>query len=130
MPLRREWEWAKWLPHFQHPDLRDGCGERRLLFGSPAELEMFLDQDPAGARQAWSQPSSSFSDSAGVSPLRVIVDDSCGTPEDWAGLTGAAGYAGTCFLRLASSAPTGRGRFGGWVEVLGGFCPGNPVPHQ
>ena len=28
------------------------------------------------------------SDSAGVSPLRVIVDDHCGTPEDWAGLTG------------------------------------------
>jgi type VII secretion protein EccCa/type VII secretion protein EccCb len=100
-----EWEWAKWLPHFQHADLRDGCGERRLLFGSPAELEMFFDQDPAGARQAWSQPSSSFSDTAGVSPLRVIVDDNCGTPEDWAGLTGAAGYAGTCFLRLASSAP-------------------------
>jgi type VII secretion protein EccCa/type VII secretion protein EccCb len=119
-----QWEWAKWLPHFQHPDLRDGCGERRLLFTSPAELELFFDQDPDGSRAAWSQPSSSFSDTAAVSPLRVIVDDHCGTPEDWAGLTGAAGYAGTCFVRLASSPPPrpGDALMGGskyWV----GFAP-------
>ena len=100
-----QWDWAKWLPHFQHPELRDGCGERRLLFGSPAELEVFFDQDPDGSRPAWSVPSSTLSDSAAVSPFRVIVDDDCGTPEDWAGLTGALGYAGTCFVRLASSPP-------------------------
>ena len=53
-----QWEWAKWLPHFQHESLRDGCGERRMLFSSPAELEVFFDQDAGGARAAWSPPSS------------------------------------------------------------------------
>jgi S-DNA-T family DNA segregation ATPase FtsK/SpoIIIE len=99
-----QWEWAKWLPHFQHETRRDGCGERRLLFSHPAELEAFLDEDPEGAREAWSPPSSSMS-AAGGPPLRVIVDDHCATPEDWAGLTGAAGYAQTCFVRLAPAVP-------------------------
>lgn len=101
-----EWEWAKWLPHFQHESRRDGCGERRLLFSSPAELEMFFDEDPGGAREAWSQPSSGLSAEATPAlPLRIIVDDNCATAEDWAGLTGATGYAGTCFIRLATVEP-------------------------
>ena len=102
-----QWEWAKWLPHFQHESLRDGCGERRMLFGSPAQLETFLlDAEPDGGREAWSAPSSSLSGgNKGVLPLRVIVDDNCATPEDWAGLTGALGYAGTCFIRLAADVP-------------------------
>lgn len=120
-----QWEWSKWLPHVQHSELRDGCGERRLLFDSPAALEMFLDQDPAGARQAWSQPSSSFNDSTGVLPLRIIVDDCCGTPEDWAGLTGATGYAGTCFVRIASSVPPrpAEATIGGGAKYWVGFSP-------
>jgi S-DNA-T family DNA segregation ATPase FtsK/SpoIIIE len=101
-----QWEWAKWLPHFQHETVRDGCGERRMLFSSPAELEAFFDADADGARAAWSPPSSSMSaGAAGVAPLRVIVDDQCATPEDWAGLTGAVGYAGTCFIRVARELP-------------------------
>jgi S-DNA-T family DNA segregation ATPase FtsK/SpoIIIE len=101
-----EWEWVKWLPHFQHESRRDGCGERRLLFSSPAELEMFFDDDPDGTRQAWTQPSSGLSAGAhSALPLRIIVDDNCATAEDWAGLTGATGYAGTCFLRLATGEP-------------------------
>lgn len=101
-----QWDWTKWLPHLQHDVRRDGCGERRLLFSSPAELEVFLDEDPAGARQAWTQPSSGLSASApSALPLRIIIDDNCGTPEDWAGLTGATGYAGTCFIRLATDEP-------------------------
>ena len=101
-----QWEWAKWLPHFQHETLRDGCGERRMLFASPAQLEAFFDQDCDGARGAWSPPSSTMSaGGAGALPLRVIVDDNCATPEDWAGLTGAAGYAGTCFIRVAEVVP-------------------------
>jgi S-DNA-T family DNA segregation ATPase FtsK/SpoIIIE len=102
-----QWEWAKWLPHFQHESSRDGCGERRLLFTSPAELETFFDEDPDASRPAWSQPSSGLSAGAqtGALPLRIIVDDNCATPEDWAGLTGATGYAGTCFIRVASAEP-------------------------
>ncbi|GAA2424359.1 type VII secretion protein EccCa [Mycolicibacterium llatzerense] len=98
-----EWEWAKWLPHLQHATMRDGCGERRMLFTSPAELEAFLDEAGEGNREAWRAPSSGLS--ASTLPLRVIIDDGCGSPEEWAGLTGATGYTGDCFIRLAASTP-------------------------
>ena len=120
-----QWEWAKWLPHLQHETMRDGCGERRMLFFSPAELEAFFDQDPDGARAAWSPPSSSMSaGSAGAVPLRVIVDDNCATPEDWAGLTGAVGYAGTCFIRVAEVLPPRpAAAVGGGGKYWVGFAP-------
>ena len=100
------WEWTKWLPHLQHRTKRDGCGERRLLFNSPAKLESFLDEAET-ERPQWSPPASGLhgGDAAPVLPLRIVIDDGCGTPEDWAGLTGSAGYAGTCFIRLAPSMP-------------------------
>lgn len=105
-----QWDWAKWLPHMQHGSSRDGCGERRLLFSSPARLEAFFDEDPDGPRQPWSPPSMSSglhggTDPGAVLPLRIVVDDGCGTPEDWAGVTGSSGYAGTCFVRLATEPP-------------------------
>jgi type VII secretion protein EccCa/type VII secretion protein EccCb len=118
-----QWEWAKWLPHFQHESLRDGCGERRMLFSSPAELEAFFDQDPDGARAAWSQPSSGISAGGAVLPLRVIVDDHCATPEDWAGLTGAVGYAGTCFIRVADVVPPRPAAPAGAAKYWVGFAP-------
>ncbi|BBZ15025.1 type VII secretion protein EccCa [Mycobacterium branderi] len=101
-----QWEWTKWLPHMQHRSQRDGCGERRLLFSSPAKLESFLDEAET-PRPQWSPPASGLhaADTSTVLPLRVIVDDGCGTPEDWAGLTGSAGYGGTCFIRLAAAMP-------------------------
>lgn len=105
-----QWEWTKWLPHVQHVSSRDGCGERRLMFSSPARLEAFLDEDPDGPRQPWSPPSMSSglhggTDPGAVLPLRIVIDDGCGTPEDWAGMTGSGGYAGTCFIRLAETPP-------------------------
>ena len=102
----QDWDWVKWLPHVQHEGRRDGCGERRMVFSSPADLEAFFDEDLELARPAWTAPSSGVS--AGLQsalPLRVIIDDSCGSAEDWAGLTGATGYAGTCFIRLAVEVP-------------------------
>lgn len=101
-----QWDWVKWLPHVQHGAQRDGCGERRLLFSSPATLEAFLD-DAEPPRAEWSPPPSGPHGADGVTtlPLRVIIDDHCATPEDWAGLTGNSGYDGTCFIRLAPSVP-------------------------
>ncbi|WP_094287345.1 type VII secretion protein EccCa [Mycobacterium lehmannii] len=117
------WDWAKWLPHMQHPSKRDGCGERRLLFSSPARLEEFLDEAEM-QRSEWTPPTSGLHGAGSVTalPFRVIIDDHCGTPEDWAGLTGSAGYAGTCFVRLAPSVPSSpQDAFGSksWV----GFSP-------
>nr|QGW61044.1 ESX secretion system protein EccC [Mycolicibacterium sp.] len=118
-----QWDWAKWLPHMQHSSSRDGCGERRMLFSSPAELEAFLDEDPSGGRPSWSQPSSGLGGGGAVLPLRVIIDDGCGTAEDWAGLTGAVGYASTCFIRLAAHAPARPGREHGGSRYWLGFEP-------
>ena len=101
-----QWDWVKWLPHVQHGAQRDGCGERRLLFSSPAKLEAFLDEAEQ-PRAEWSPPPSGphGGEGFGALPLRVIIDDHCATPEDWAGLTGKIGYDGTCFVRLAPSVP-------------------------
>ncbi|MGX9790061.1 type VII secretion protein EccCa [Mycobacterium sp. MMS18-G62] len=34
---KAEWDWLKWLPHHQHPQLRDAVGPARLVFSSLAE---------------------------------------------------------------------------------------------
>ena len=44
------WDWVKWLPHCQHPEARDGCGERRLVFTSPAESGGLRRRRTAGSQ--------------------------------------------------------------------------------
>lgn len=39
---RARWDWLKWLPHAQHPTLRDGLGPVRLVVSSFAEAEELL----------------------------------------------------------------------------------------
>lgn len=39
---KQEWEWAKWLPHVQHPTLVDGAGSLRMMAGSLAAVEDLL----------------------------------------------------------------------------------------
>ena len=54
---RDRWEWAKWLPHAQHPGKTDAVGPVRLVAPSIPALEAMLDDvlvdrprfDPAGA---------------------------------------------------------------------------------
>ncbi|MEU4560880.1 type VII secretion protein EccCa [Actinoplanes sp. NPDC023936] len=40
---RSEWEWAKWLPHSQHPGKTDAVGPVRLVAPSVPALEAMLD---------------------------------------------------------------------------------------
>lgn len=42
---KAEWEWAKWLPHVQHPQLTDGIGQLRVMAGSLALVEEWLDDE-------------------------------------------------------------------------------------
>ncbi len=42
---RDEWEWVKWLPHAQHPTLTDGIGSLRMVTGSLARVERWLDPE-------------------------------------------------------------------------------------
>ncbi len=96
------WDWTKWLPHCQHVAARDGCGERRLMFSSPAELEAFAG-DELLDRKEWTPPPSGLHGGPDPSapPLWVIVDDHCGAAEDWAAVTGKRGVGRVCFVRLA-----------------------------
>jgi S-DNA-T family DNA segregation ATPase FtsK/SpoIIIE len=41
---KQEWEWAKWLPHVQHPTSVDGIGQLRMMAGSLAQAEEWLDE--------------------------------------------------------------------------------------
>ncbi|MFC4145210.1 type VII secretion protein EccCa [Micromonospora mangrovi] len=57
---RSRWEWAKWLPHVQHPDKTDAVGPVRLVAPGVAALEAMLDDvlvnrprfDPGGPAPA------------------------------------------------------------------------------
>lgn len=40
-----EWEWAKWLPHVQHPTMVDGIGQLRMMAGSLSQVEDWLDEE-------------------------------------------------------------------------------------
>lgn len=42
---KSEWEWAKWLPHVQHPRLTDGIGALRMMAGSLGQIETWLDEE-------------------------------------------------------------------------------------
>jgi len=39
-----DWEWAKWLPHVQHPSRVDGAGPMRMMAGSLARIEELLGE--------------------------------------------------------------------------------------
>ena len=42
---KSDWEWAKWLPHVQHPRLTDGIGQLRMMAGSLGQIENWLDEE-------------------------------------------------------------------------------------
>ncbi|MBA0124757.1 type VII secretion protein EccCa [Haloechinothrix sp. YIM 98757] len=42
---KEHWEWAKWLPHAQHPTLTDGIGQVRLMSNSLAQIEELLAEE-------------------------------------------------------------------------------------
>src|SRR5690606_9453465 len=42
---KEEWEWAKWLPHVQHPTMSDGIGQMRMMTGSLAQIEHWLEEE-------------------------------------------------------------------------------------
>ncbi|MGM7644090.1 type VII secretion protein EccCa [Nocardia sp. JW2] len=39
------WSWAKWLPHLQHPTVKDGMGSARMMYQSLAELETAMGDE-------------------------------------------------------------------------------------
>ncbi|RZQ64090.1 type VII secretion protein EccCa [Amycolatopsis suaedae] len=72
------WEWAKWLPHTQHPGLSDGIGQLRMMAGSLAQIEAWLDEELRD-RQRFSRNATPPPDQPHVV---IIVDDAEVTREE------------------------------------------------
>ncbi|WP_409489776.1 type VII secretion protein EccCa [Amycolatopsis sp. cmx-11-12] len=75
---KEEWEWAKWLPHAQHPALADGIGQLRMMAGSLAQIEEWLDEELRD-RQRFSRNATPAPDQPHVV---IIVDDAEVTREE------------------------------------------------
>lgn len=65
-----EWEWAKWLPHVANPEVVDGVGVGRMVFGSLTELDATLHSQ-FSMRAGYSRGAPAV---AGVAQLVVVVD--------------------------------------------------------
>ncbi|TCO65379.1 type VII secretion protein EccCa [Actinocrispum wychmicini] len=66
-----EWEWAKWLPHVQHPTLVDGIGQMRLMAGSLLQVEQWLD-DQLRERQRFTRNAPPQPDQPHIV---IVIDD-------------------------------------------------------
>ena len=75
---KAEWEWAKWLPHVQHPELADGIGQLRMMAGSLQQIENWLDAElrdrPRFSRNATPSPDQPH--------VVIIIDDAEVTREE------------------------------------------------
>ncbi|OLR90604.1 type VII secretion protein EccCa [Actinokineospora bangkokensis] len=75
---KAEWEWAKWLPHTQHPTLLDGIGQLRMMASSLAQVEEWLD-DELRDRQRFTRNAPPQPDQPHVV---IVVDDGEVTREE------------------------------------------------
>ncbi len=67
---RKQWDWAKWLPHVQHPSKIDGIGEKRLITGSLERVEELLEE--LAERPPWQRGSAA---PEGQRHIVVVLDD-------------------------------------------------------
>ncbi|MCM6776103.1 type VII secretion protein EccCa [Nocardia sp. CDC159] len=65
------WAWAKWLPHLQHPTMRDGLGSARMMYGSLGELETALSAELMERGRFMRNPQPT----QGRTHLLVVIDD-------------------------------------------------------
>lgn len=75
---KAEWEWAKWLPHTQHPTLSDGIGQLRMMAGSLGQVEAWLE-DELRDRQRFSRNATPPPDQPHIV---VVLDDADVTGEE------------------------------------------------
>ncbi|MET7401610.1 type VII secretion protein EccCa [Dactylosporangium sp. NPDC005572] len=100
-PHRRAlWEWAKWLPHAQHPTRTDAVGPVRLVAESAKELEERLDDLLAGRGRFDGEPGTDRVDG----PHVVVVLDG-GDRSGSRHLDTAGGIAGVTLIDLDGPPP-------------------------
>ncbi|MCZ4100255.1 type VII secretion protein EccCa [Streptomyces sp. So13.3] len=94
-----EWEWAKWLPHAQHPALSDGAGSVRLITDSVLELEALLHSTLEG-RPRFQRDAQPLLDR----PHIVVVLDGA-TVVPGSSLAPPEGLQGVTLIRIAPGEP-------------------------
>jgi len=101
-PVRREWEWLKWLPHARHPKAADSVGRRRLVAETLTELEELLG-DAVGHRGR--------SVEAPVLPHVVVLLDGGDTPAPVSPpVLTDGGLAGVTVVHIGPPTPRPAGR--------------------
>jgi S-DNA-T family DNA segregation ATPase FtsK/SpoIIIE len=95
---RADWEWAKWLPHAQHPVKTDAAGQQRLYSAGVGALEALLD-DVLSARGRFNLAGGPASGPHVV----VVVDGGATTGSDH--LMAAGGVDGVTLLDLSGAPP-------------------------
>jgi S-DNA-T family DNA segregation ATPase FtsK/SpoIIIE len=94
---KAEWEWAKWLPHVQHPQLTDGIGPLRMMAGSLAQVEEWLE-DELRDRQRFTRNAPPQPDQPQVV---ILIDDGEVTLEE--NIILEEGLAGVTMIDLSES---------------------------
>jgi S-DNA-T family DNA segregation ATPase FtsK/SpoIIIE len=96
---QHEWDWAKWLPHAQHPDSSDGVGSSRMIYGSILELESALGPQLA-MRNRFSRNAPA---APGVPQFVLVVDG--GILEGESGMITDGGVDSVTVLDIAGFCP-------------------------
>lgn len=94
---KSQWEWAKWLPHVQHPAIVDGIGQMRMMAGSLAEVEQMLDEQ-LRERQRFTRNAPPPADQPHIV---IVIDDGDVTREEQILLE--EGLVGVTLLDLSES---------------------------
>jgi S-DNA-T family DNA segregation ATPase FtsK/SpoIIIE len=99
---RVEWEWAKWLPHAQHPTRTDAVANLRLVAESVSGLEAMLEDVVAGRPRF--DPAETTQRVGRVGPHLVVVLDG-GTTAGSDHLMAGGGMEGVTILDLSEPVP-------------------------
>ena len=94
---KQQWEWAKWLPHVQSPTLVDGIGQLRLMSGSLAQVEQYLDEELRD-RQRFTRNAPPLADQPHIV---IVIDDGEVTREE--NIILEEGLIGVTLLDLSDS---------------------------
>ncbi|MGH3625280.1 MAG: type VII secretion protein EccC, partial [Sciscionella sp.] len=97
---KQEWEWVKWLPHNQHPTITDGIGALRMMTGSLAQVESWLEEQLRD-RQRFTRNAPPQADQPHVV---IVIDDGDVTREE--NLILEEGLVGVTMLDLSDSLGT------------------------
>lgn len=94
---KQEWEWAKWLPHNQHPTIGDGIGPLRMIGNSLGQVEQWLDEQLRD-RQRFSRNATPQTDQPHVV---IVIDEGDVTLEE--NIILEEGLVGVTLLDLSDS---------------------------